>query len=143
MHWETKKCVTCFIEMFALLQWFGTKPAISPRKSCRRVIERNLLYQLLLIFVVLQLLSHIRLFVIPWSVAYQAPLSSTISRSLLKFMSSESVMLSNHLIFCCPFFCLQSFPASGSFPVSWIFVSGGQSVGDSALASVLPMNTQG
>ena len=42
-----------------------------------------------------------------------------------------------------PFSCLQFFPASGSFPVSWIFVSGGQSVGDSALASVLPMNTQG
>ena len=39
-------------------------------------------------------------------------------------------------------FCLQSFPASGSFPVSWLFTSGGQSVGASALASVLPMNIQ-
>ena len=39
--------------------------------------------------------------------------------------------------------CPQSFPASGSFPVSWIFSSGGQSIGTSALASVLPMNIQG
>ena len=39
--------------------------------------------------------------------------------------------------------CLQSFPASGSFPMSWLFVSGGQSTGASSLASVLPMNVQG
>ena len=41
------------------------------------------------------------------------------------------------------FSCLQSFPASGSFPVSQLFPSGGQSVGASASASVLPMNIQG
>ena len=39
--------------------------------------------------------------------------------------------------------CPQSFPASGSFPVSWLFTSGGQNIGASALAPVLPMNTQG
>ena len=39
-------------------------------------------------------------------------------------------------------FCLQSFPASGSFPMSWLFASGGQSIGASALASVFPMNIQ-
>ena len=68
------------------------------------------------------------------------PGSSTISisRSLLKFVSVELVMLSNHLSF-----CLQSFPASGSFPVSWLFISGGQSIGTSASASVLPINIQG
>ena len=38
--------------------------------------------------------------------------------------------------------CLQSFPASGSFPMSWFFTSGGQSIGASVLASVLPMNIQ-
>ena len=38
--------------------------------------------------------------------------------------------------------CLRSFPASGSFPMSWVFASGGQSVGVSASASVLPMNIQ-
>ena len=41
-----------------------------------------------------------------------------------------------------PFSCLQSFPASGSFPMSWIFTSGGQSIRASASASVLPMNIQ-
>ena len=39
--------------------------------------------------------------------------------------------------------CLQSFPASGSFLMSWLFASGGQSIGASASASVLPMNIQG
>ena len=41
------------------------------------------------------------------------------------------------------FFCLQSFPASGSFPMSWVFTSGGQNIGVSASASVLPGNIQG
>ena len=39
--------------------------------------------------------------------------------------------------------CLQSFPASGCFPMSWLFISGGQSIGASASASVLPVNIQG
>jgi len=42
-----------------------------------------------------------------------------------------------------PFSCPQSFPASGSFPMSWLFTSDGQSIGASASASVLPMNIQG
>ena len=41
-----------------------------------------------------------------------------------------------------PFSCLQSLPASGSFPMSWLFASGGQGTGASASASVLPMNIQ-
>ena len=80
-------------------------------------------------FIVVQLLSHVQLFVIPWTAALQAFLSFTISQSLLKFMSIESVMPSNHLILCHPFSCLQSFPASGSFPMSWLFTSGGQTIG--------------
>ena len=53
-------------------------------------------------------------------------------------------MPSNHLIFCHPLLLSpQSFPASGSFPLSWLFASGGQSIGASASASVLPMNNQG
>ena len=66
------------------------------------------------------------------------------SWSLLKLMSIESVMPSNHLI--CGhtiLILLQSFPASGSFLVSWLFVSGGQSIGAAASASVLPMSIQG
>ena len=49
---------------------------------------------------VVQLLSHVRLFASPWTVAHQASLSFTISQSFLKLMSIESVMPSNHLIFC-------------------------------------------
>ena len=46
--------------------------------------------------------------------------------------------------FVIPFFsCPQSFPASGSFPMIWLFASGGQSIGASASISVLPMSTQG
>ena len=73
----------------------------------------------------------------------QAPLSFTISQSLFKLMSIELVILSNHLILCCPFFfCLQSFPASGSFPMSGFSINGGQSPGASASTSVLPVNIQ-
>ena len=54
-----------------------------------------------------------------WTAAYQASLSSTISCTLLKLMSIELVMPSNHLILCHPFsFCLQPFLASGSFLMS-------------------------
>ena len=89
-----------------------------------------------------QLLSCVRLFVIPWTSARQASLSITNSRSLFKFMSNESVMPSNHLILCRPLLLLPSvFPASGSFPVSQFFTSGGQSIGVSALASVLVNKT--
>ena len=53
-------------------------------------------------------------------------------------------MSSNHLNLCHPFSsCSQFFPALGSFPMSWLFPSGGQSIGASASASVLPMNIQG
>ena len=73
-----------------------------------------------------QSLSHVRLFATPWTAAHQASLSTN-SRSLPKPMSSESVMPSSHLILCVPFSsCSQSFPASGSFPMSQLFTSGGQ-----------------
>ena len=61
---------------------------------------------------------------------------------LLKFMSIQWVMLSNNLILCCPFsFCLQSFPASGSFPMCHLFSLCGKSIGASATS--LPMNIKG
>ena len=90
-----------------------------------------------------QSLSCVRLFATPWTSAHQASPSITNSQSLLKLMSIKLVMLSNHLILCCPLLLLlQSFPASGSFPRSQFFASGGQSIGVSASASVLPMNIQ-
>ena len=79
-----------------------------------------------------------------WTAAHQAFLSLTNSWSLLKLMSIESVMPSNHLILCHPLLLLpQSFPAAGSFPMSQLFASGGESIGASVSASVLPMNIQG
>ena len=48
----------------------------------------------------------------------------------------------NHIMFCLPFYCPQSLPASGSFSMSWIFASGCQSIRASALVSLLPVNIQ-
>ena len=72
----------------------------------------NLLYIYLwdhLVPVVVQALSLVGLFVTPWTAAPQASLSFTISQSLLKLTSIVSLMLSNHLILCCPLFLLPLF----------------------------------
>ena len=84
-------------------------------------------------------LSHVWLFV-----THQASLSFTVSRNLFRLMFIESVMPSNHLILCHPLLLLPSiFPSIGVFfPVNLLFASGGQSIGDSASASVLPMSVQ-
>ena len=94
----------------------------------------------ILAVVVLQLLSHILLFMTPWTAAYQASMSFTISQGLLKLMSIELMMPSNHLNFC---LLLPSiFPSIGVFsnelalhirwPMYWSLTS-----------SILPMNIQG
>ena len=79
---------------------------------------------------------------IPWTVADRSSLSLTISWSLPKVMSVELVMhptiSSSVALFSS---CLQTFPASQSFPMSWLFSSDGQSIG--ASASVFPVNIQG
>ena len=67
-----------------------------------------------------QSLSGVQLFATSWTTAHQAFLSITSSRRLLKLMSIESVLPSNHLILCIPFSCLRSFPAS-VFPSSSFF----------------------
>ena len=90
-----------------------------------------------------QSLSHAKLFETTWTPEYQASLSFTPSQSLLRFMSIELVMPFNHLILCCPLLFLPSiFPSIRVFSKSQLFSSGGQSIGASASASVLPMNTQ-
>ena len=92
---------------------------------------------------VVQSLSCVRLFVTPWTAAHQASLTFTSTLRLLRFMSVESVMPSNHLIFCHSLSsCPQSFTASG-LPMSWLFASSSQSIGASASASVLPMDIEG
>ena len=77
----------------------------------------------------------------PRTAAHQASLSSTISWNLFKLMSIELVMPSNHLTLCRPLLLPSIF--WGSFPMSWLDPSGGQTIGASASASVLPMNIQG
>ena len=92
--------------------------------------------------VAVQSLSRVRLFAAPWTAAHQASLSFTIwvypnSRPSSQWchptISSSVVPFSS---------CLQSFPESGSFPMSSLLPSGGQSNGASASASVLPLNIQ-
>ena len=76
--------------------------------------------------IVVQSLSGIWLFATPWTAALQASLSFTISQSLLKLMSIESVMPSNHLILCCPLLLLPSifpsikvFSKESAFLIRW------------------------
>ena len=93
------------------------------------------------IIVASQSLSHVQLFPTPWTTAHQASLSFTLSWSF-----SDSFSLSRWCYLTISssatlFICLQSFPASGSFPTSQLFASGSQSIG--ASASVLPSNIQG
>ena len=89
-----------------------------------------------------QSLSCVRRFVIPWIAARQASLSITNSWSSLKLISIESVMPSSHLILCRPLLLSQIPPSIRVLPMSQLFAWGGQSTGVSALASVLPKNTQ-
>ena len=90
-------------------------------------------------FSIVQLLSRVRLLATPWTAAHQAWLSITNSQSLLKVLSIESVMPSNHLILCHPLLLLPSI-----FPNIRVFSSESVlCIGVSASASVLPMNIQG
>ena len=91
-----------------------------------------------------QSLSYVWLFATSWTAALQASLSITNSQSLLKLMSIELVMPSNHLILCHLLHLLPPsiFPSIRVFQMSQFFASGGQSIGVSASASVLPMNIQ-
>ena len=78
----------------------------------------SLLVNFLFLAVVVQLLSHVPLCVTPWTAACQASLSITVSQSLLKFMSIELMMISDHLILCSPLLLLPSI-----FPSIRVFTS--------------------
>ena len=123
---------------FMLLVKMGDEPVLLYSRHQRDFISVELLE-----FVGVQSFSCVGLSATPWTAAHQASLSFTVSWSLLKLMSIESGMPSNHLILCGPLLLLPSiFPASGPFPVSWLFTSGGWTVGASATASVLPVSIQ-
>ena len=68
------------------------------------------------VVVVVQLFSHVQFFAAPWTATCQDSLSFTISWSMFKLMSIESVMPSNHLILCCPLLLLPSV-----FSIIWVF----------------------
>ena len=97
-----------------------------------------------MVVVLIQSLAHGQLFATSRTAACQTSLILHYLMEFLKLKSIESVMPSNHLILYYALFLLPSiFPASGSFLMSWLFSSGGQSIGASASASVLPMNISG
>ena len=89
-----------------------------------------------------QLLSRVKLFVTPWTVAHQASLSITNSWSPPKPMAIESGVPSDHLILCCPLLLPSIFPNIRVFSNEAALASGGQSIELSASTSVLLMNTQ-
>ena len=93
-----------------------------------------------MIFVVVQLSSHVWLFATPWTAARQASLSLIISPSLLKLMSTKSVMPS-HPLLPPPPLALHLSQQQG-LPISRPFASGGDSTGASVSASVLPVSIQ-
>ena len=84
---------------------------VSSRFFCEKKLC-PLPYSIRQIAVAVQLLSHVRLFATPWTAALQSSLSFTISQSLLRFISTESVILSNCVILCHPLLLLPSvFPS--------------------------------
>ena len=90
-----------------------------------------------------QSLSWVPLFATPWTAVRQASLSITISWSLLKLMSIESVMPSNYYILCCPLLLLPSvFPSIRVYSNESVLHIRWPKYGVSASASVLPMNVQ-
>ena len=93
---------------------------------------------------VVQSWSCVWFFVTPWTAGHQASLSFTVSRSLLKLTSIESLILSNHLILCRPLLLPPSiFPSIRVFSKDLVLRLRWPSFGASASASVLPVNIQG
>ena len=108
-------------------------------QKSKRVPEKHLL-----LLHSVQSLSHVRLFATPWTAAHQASLSITSSLILPKLMFIESVYhltISSSVVPFCS--CPQSSSASGSFPMSQLFASGGQRIGASTSASVPPSEYSG
>ena len=86
-----------------MILWTSGCFAWNPDKGLAGMVNFSPWWHRLGCCIVIQSLSYVWLFVTPWIAAHQASLSFTISWSLLKLMSIESVMSSNHLILCCPF----------------------------------------
>ena len=125
-------------------RFHGLKPPGSPVHG---IFQARILEWVAIAFSYKCLLSSVQssflIFVTPWTTAPQASLSITNSQSLLKPMSIKLVMPSNHLILCCPLLLLPPIPPSiRVFPMSQLFIWGGQSNGISASTTALLMNIQ-
>ena len=136
LHMSTPQRVVSFYPLF-LPQAVLTRTS----HSAQSVLKKDTLN--LEWFSSVQLLSHLWLFVTPWTAAHQASLSITNSRSLPKLMSIESVMPSNHLILCHLFLLLPSvFPSIRVFSNESALHIRGQSIGVWVSTSVFPVSTQ-
>ena len=102
-------------------------------KHRKNKIQHFISWSIWIQVIAIQLLSHAQHFATPWTAAHQCSQFFTIAWSLLRLRSIKLVMPSNT--------CLPSFLGSGCFPMSHLFISGGQIIGASAI--VLPMNIQG
>ena len=123
-----------------LYSWIKSSSSVSWRK----VEKTQYFYQKARLSIVVQWLRPVQLFLTPWTAAHQASLSFTISWSLLKLISIESMMLSNNVILCCPILLLPSiFPSTTVFSNESALHIRWQSTGALAPASVLPMKIQG
>ena len=125
--------------------WVGdviqpSHPLLSPFPPTFNLPQHHGLFKWISSF---QPLSRVRLYVTPWTAAHQTSLSITNSETRSDSCPSSwwcHPTISSSIV---PFSsCLQSFSASGSFPMSQLFPSGGQTIGISASAAVLPINTQ-
>ena len=107
-----------------------------PAKSCFFIFNVYSKFMIVVV-VVIESPSHVQLFATPRTATRQTSLSVTISQMVWVHVHWVSDAIQPPIL-CHPlFFCLQSFPASGSFPRSWLFASGGQNIGTSASAPVL------
>ena len=131
-----------YISKYVLLPFLNFDVCIFIKGASHYNLENSLFNSISVQFSSVQLLSCVQLFAIPRTTARQASLSIANSRSLLKLMSIESLMPSNHLVLCHPLLLPSVFSTSESFQMSQFFTSGGQSTRVSASASVLPMNVQ-
>ena len=105
-------------------------------------LHKNILNNTNTQFSSVQALSHVWFFATPWTAARQASLSITNFQCLLKLMSIELVMPSNHLILCRPLLLPSIFSSIRFFSNELAHCINGQSIGVSPSTSVLPMNTQ-
>ena len=118
MHWDKYHFLTALIKTIVkvILDLRKLDGEASIFFSGTNFMNYYTMYPKAYFVVVFQLLSHIWLFETPWTAACQASLSFTISWSLLKLMSSESVMPTNHLILCHPLLLMSSiFPSISIF----------------------------